>query len=197
MLPRLDSSGRFQGRPGFRASSAFDGTAAPWIGSWLDGRTAWLSWTTAVPVTLRRLRLAPPRERVRRPTLVRLRWDGHGSRPLEVARDGTVDLPTPAARQRFRLEILQAGFPAGATGAERQRRAVGIRELVGEGIPRVEVPRTGVLQGRCGDATATSARARCSCGRRGRGATSTRGIRCGCARAGSGSRCRAASSGSR
>jgi arabinofuranan 3-O-arabinosyltransferase len=152
---RMDSSGRFQGRAGFRASSAFDGTSAPWIGSWLDGRTAWLTWTTPAPVTLRRLRLAPAHELVRRPTRVRLRWDGHGSRPLDVGRDGTVELPTPARGTRFRLEILRAAFPAGTSGAARQRRAVGIREIVGEGIPRVEVPRTGVLQGRCGDATAT------------------------------------------
>ena len=38
----FESSGRFEGRPGFRASSAFDGSPRPWIGSWLDGRTAWL-----------------------------------------------------------------------------------------------------------------------------------------------------------
>ena len=68
----MESSGRFQGRPGFRASSAFDGTPRAWIGSWLDGRTAWLQWS-GERTTVRRLRLAPPRELVRRPTLVRLR----------------------------------------------------------------------------------------------------------------------------
>ena len=42
---RFDSSARFEGRPGFRASSAFDGTPKPWIGSWQDGRRTWIEWT--------------------------------------------------------------------------------------------------------------------------------------------------------
>ncbi|HZB76944.1 MAG TPA: alpha-(1-_3)-arabinofuranosyltransferase family protein, partial [Solirubrobacteraceae bacterium] len=42
----FESSGRFEGRPGFRASSAFDSSPRPWIGSWLDGRTAWIEWKT-------------------------------------------------------------------------------------------------------------------------------------------------------
>ena len=45
----FESSGRFEGRPGFRASSAFDSTPRPWIGSWLDGRTAWLRVARAAP----------------------------------------------------------------------------------------------------------------------------------------------------
>ena len=36
----FNSSARFEGRPGFRASSAFDGTERPWVGSWQDGRRA-------------------------------------------------------------------------------------------------------------------------------------------------------------
>jgi len=169
---RFDSSGRFQGRPGFRASSAFDGTPRPWIGSWLDGRTAWLQWTASQPVTVRRLRIAPPREQVRRPTLVRLSWSsaaragagagrvvgapaGRGaageSPPLRVAPDGGVTLPRAARGRAFRLEVLRAAFPAGASGVVRQRRAVGIGELTGAGVPRVRVVRTGTVRGRCGD----------------------------------------------
>ena len=163
----LDSSGRFEGRPGFRASSAFDGTARAWLGSWLDGRSAWLQWTAPRAVAVRRLRLAPPRERVRRPTLVRLAWGGAPaagaspasggapasgvSPPLRVAPDGTVALPRPARGRVFRLEILRAAFPAGASGAVRQRRAVGVGELTGDGVPRVRVARSGRLAGRCGD----------------------------------------------
>ena len=165
--PRFDSSGRFQGRPGFRASSAFDGTARPWVGSSLDGRTAWLRWTAREPVTVRRLRIAPPREQVRRPTLVGLSWGaspgpapsaapaGRGagqSPPLRVAPGGgTVVLPRAARGRAFRLEILRSAFPPGAPGVVKQRRAVGIGELTGAGVPRARVVRTGPVRGRCGD----------------------------------------------
>ena len=43
---RFASSGRFEGRPGRRASRAFDGDAATaWIAPW-DGDGAWLEWTS-------------------------------------------------------------------------------------------------------------------------------------------------------
>jgi hypothetical protein len=152
----FESSGRFEGRPGFRSSSAFDGTGRAWIGSWLPGRDAWLAWTTPRPVALGRfllLRLA--RERVRRPTLVRLRWSGpdgeHASPPLPVARDRTVALPERARGDSFRLEILQAAFPPGTPGVVRQRRAVGIGELTGAGVPGVRMSREGAVPSRCGD----------------------------------------------
>ncbi len=142
---RFTSSGRFEGRPGFRASSAFDGTPRPWIGSWPG--SAWLQWTR--PATLRRLRLAPVAG-VRRPTLVRLVVDGRPSAPLPV-RGGTVTLPAPVHGRTFRLEILRAAFPPGTSGVVRQRRAVGIAEITGPGVPHVHVPRAGALRGSCGD----------------------------------------------
>src|SRR6185312_14286953 len=61
---RWDSSGRFAGRPGWRASGAADGTARPWIGFWLPGRPTWLQWTTHRPRPVRALRLLPVREPV-------------------------------------------------------------------------------------------------------------------------------------
>ena len=47
----FNSSARFEGRPGFRASSAFDGTTRPWIGSWQAGHRTWLEWESE-PTTL-------------------------------------------------------------------------------------------------------------------------------------------------
>ena len=132
----FESSGRFEGRPGARASSAFDGTARAWIGSFEPGRPAWIEWTLPRPATIRELRLTPARERVRRPTTVRL-----GGATLPVAADGTVTLPQPLRGRRFRLEILEADFPAGTPGVIRQRRAVGIGEI--EGGPRAQVPARG------------------------------------------------------
>ena len=154
------SSGRFEGRPGFRASSAFDGTARPWIGTW-TGHGAWLEWTTSRGATIRSLRLTAPRERVRRPTEVRL-WAGGGTRRLRpatpilpVAANGAIALPGPVRGQTFRLEVVAAAFPPGTPGVVRQRRAVGIGEVSGSGIPRAHAPHSGRLRSRCGDLSGT------------------------------------------
>ena len=149
--PGFESSGRFQGRPGFRGSSAFDGSPRPWIGSWVDGRTAWLRWAAPRRTSLRRLRLAPPRALVRRPTLVRLSTESGRTPPVAVGAGGEVALPRPLAGRRFRLEVLRAAFPAGTPGRARQRRAVGIGEVTGNGVPTVRVRRSGAVRGRCGD----------------------------------------------
>ena len=57
----------------------------------------------------------------------------------------------PLRGRTFRLEILRAAFPAGASGVARQRRAVGIREITGAGVPIARVPRRGRVRSRCGD----------------------------------------------
>ena len=151
----FDSSGRFEGRPGFRASSAFDSSPRPWIGSWLDGRTAWLEWTVPERATVQQLRLEPADQTVRRPTLVRVHAGGSVTPELPVAADGRLELPEPLRGRTFRIEILRAAFPESATGVERQRRAVGIREVTGAGLPIVRVPRAGRVAGRCGDLRGT------------------------------------------
>jgi len=156
----FDSSGRFEGRPGFRASSAFDSSPRPWIGSWLDGRTAWIEWKTPRLATVRQLRLEPARATVRRPTLVRVVGDDAASPAVAVAADGRVELPEPLRGRTFRLEILRAAFPAGASGVARRRRAVGIREITGAGVPIAHVPRRGRVRSRCGDVQGTLGAAR-------------------------------------
>jgi len=131
---RYESSARFEGRPGWRASSAFDGTPQPWIGSWQDGHRAWIEWDG--PQTVSDLTLDPV-PGVRRPTRVRLIADGVRSAPVNVGAGGTVHLP-PTRGNRFRLEILRA---AG------ERRAVGIAEI--HGVPPTTVPRTGRIDAGC------------------------------------------------
>ena len=105
--------GRFQGRPGFRASSAFDGTPRPWIGSWLDGRTAWLEWTT--PRRDDGPRAAARAARARRSGGRRscaCVAGGAATPPLpRRARTARVELPRPLRGRTFRLEILRAAFP--------------------------------------------------------------------------------------
>jgi hypothetical protein len=142
----FDSSARFEGRPSYRASSAFDGTPDPWIGSWQDGRHTWISWTGEA--TLRSLTLDPV-PGYRRPTQVRLRSESGVTPPIDVGTDGVVRLPAPLPGSRFRLEILRAAFAPGTPGSTRQRRAVGIAELRGAGVPSVHVPRHGALNPGC------------------------------------------------
>ncbi len=150
---RAESSSRFAGLPRYRASGAFDGTAARgWVGQWIPGRAAWLAWTTPGPTTLRELTLAPAAVRVRRPTRVALTVDGRREAPLAVGADGRVVLPAPVRGRTFRLDVLRAAFPPGTPPRLRQRRAVGVGELRAAGLPRLEVPRSGRVALPCGSA---------------------------------------------
>jgi len=144
------SSGPYEGIAAFRASKAFDADPrTAWIGAW-DGR-ATLRWRLDSPATIRRLRLVPPRETVRQPTLVRI-----GGQTAGVTADGIVELPRPVTGRTFALEILEARFLPGTSGRLRQRRAVGIAEL--RGIPGARLTTgTGAIAGRCGDAEVMTA----------------------------------------
>jgi hypothetical protein len=147
---RFDSSSRFEGAPGHRASSAFDGGPnTAWIGSWSPGRAMWISWQTPRPARVTTLRLTTV-DGVRAPRRIRLSWPGGRTPPLAVGRDGSVTLPQPAVARSYRLDVLDAEFPQGATAQERTRLAVGIADLQGPGIPAVRVPRAGSLAAPCG-----------------------------------------------
>ncbi len=152
---RLNSSSRFQGQPRWRASSAFDGDGrTAWIGQWVERAPAWIAWETPRPLRVRRLRLAPAPEVVRFPTRVRLITPGGDSGPLRVGAGGVVTLRRPLRSRTFRLEVLAAAFPPGATPQERTRRAVGIGQLQVPGLAVARIPRTGPLATRCGDVAA-------------------------------------------
>jgi hypothetical protein len=142
----LSGSGRFEARPSWRASSAFDGSArtawaAPWRGS------AWIAWRTPRPRVVRRLLLVRSRLPGRFPSEVRLSSGGRRTAPLRVRADGSVTLPRPLRGRSFRLDVLAAGGSA--------RPAVAIADVGGAGVPRVRVPRAGAVQGRCGDVAGT------------------------------------------
>ena len=143
-------SSRFQGRPAFRASSAFDGTSQPWVAQWPSHQGVQLEWVTPRPETISTLTLDPV-PGVRRPTLVRVVGNLKGTPPLTVGADGVVRLPEPLRARNFRLEILRAAFAPGTPGVERQRRAVGIAEVRGTGVPRVQVRRTGPIDAGCSE----------------------------------------------
>jgi len=141
------SSARFDDRPGYRASSAFDGDpATAWVGQWIPGQPAFLEWTMQRAVSVRRLRLVAAPFVARAPTEVSV-----NGRQAAVGSDGTVTFPSAIRARRFRLDIVRAAFPGGTPGRLRQRRAVAIGELQGAGL-RLSVPRSGPLHAPCGSA---------------------------------------------
>ncbi len=145
------SASRFEGRPRHRASGAFDGgTDRAWIGQWIGGKPAWLSWRTPRTTSLQRLRLVPPAVQVRRPTRVRVVSERGASTAVAVRADGFVRLPEPLRGRRFKLEILDAAFAAGTPVRLRERRAVGIGEVRGAGVDPVRAPRSGQAAAPCG-----------------------------------------------
>ncbi|MET0603495.1 MAG: alpha-(1-_3)-arabinofuranosyltransferase family protein, partial [Baekduia sp.] len=146
----VTSSSRFDGLARYRASGAFDGGDRAWIGQWIPGRPAWLGWTASQARTVTRLVLTPPGVRVRRPTRVRLTVDGRAGPPVRVGPLGLVTLPRAVRGRHFRLDVLDARFPAGTSGRDRQRRAVGIGEIAGAGVPALRVPRRGTVTLACG-----------------------------------------------
>jgi hypothetical protein len=137
---RFTSSSRYEGRPGARASKAFDGDpATAWVGRAVPGADAWLEWRSARPARIRSLRLLEPPAPARLPSRVRV--GGRGP-VFPVGADGVVRLPRPLTGRVFRLEVADA-----------PGEAVGIGEVEGRGVPRVAIPRRGALRGRCGDVT--------------------------------------------
>ena len=148
----FDGSSRFEGLGRNRASSAFDGDPRrAWIAGWIRSRGAWLQWRTRAPRTIRTLRLERAPVRVRFPTRVRVVADGRATAPLAVAADGGVALPAPVRARTVRIEVLDAAFPRGTPGLDRQRRAVGVGEVSGDGVPRAAVRRRGPVRLGCGD----------------------------------------------
>jgi arabinofuranan 3-O-arabinosyltransferase len=151
----LDGSSRFEGLGRNRASSAFDGDPRrAWIAGWIRSRGAWLQWRTRAPRTIRTLHLERAPVRVRFPTRVRVVADGRATAPLAVAADGSVALPAPVHARTVRIEVLDAAFPRGTPGIDRQRRAVGVGEVTGDGVPRAAVRRRGAVRLGCGSGAA-------------------------------------------
>jgi hypothetical protein len=147
----LSGSGRFQGRPGWRASSAFDGQrATAWVAPWA-GRAS-ISWKTPRPRRVSRLTLLRSALPTRFPSSVRLSFPGGRTSALAVGPGGEVALPRPVRARSFRLDVLAAGGSA--------RPAVAVADVSGSGVPRVRVPRAGSLRGRCSDLSGSAGVAR-------------------------------------
>jgi hypothetical protein len=146
---RADSSGRFEGRPGFRASSALDADpATAWVAPWQPGAPAWLHVSAPRDLLLRDLRVTPGPAGVRAPAMVRVEWPGGRAGPLPVT-GGRVRLPRAVRTRDFTLRVLRAGPGRVA--------AVGIGELTVPGLGRINVRRSGALPRRCGAVVVLSA----------------------------------------
>jgi arabinofuranan 3-O-arabinosyltransferase len=149
----LAGTGRFQGRPGWRASSAFDGSSATaWVAPW-RGRAS-ISWRTPQVQRVSRLTLVRSALPARFPTSVRLSFPGGRTPALAVGAGGSIALPRPVRARSFRLDVLAAG------GSARPAVAVAVAEVRGGGVPRVRVPRAGSLRGRCSDLSGSAGAAR-------------------------------------
>ncbi len=146
----FSSSGRLNGLPKFRASSAFDGSSVTaWAAPLGRFQPAWLAWTTRRPQTVHRLVLLRSDLPVQFPTRVELTVPGAPAltQMLDVGPAGAVRLSRPIRAASFRLTILRA---AGSS-----RPAVAIAEVLGAGTPTVREPAAGAaINGRCGDLTA-------------------------------------------
>lgn len=145
----FESSGRFEGVPGYRASSAFDGDrGTAWVGAVTPGRPTWISARLNGSSSASRLEFAPGPPEYRRPATVRVS-DGAGEQLASVTPDGLARLRTPVSTDRLRIEIVSLAAP---TEAQRRRnlKAVAIGEVRVPGVQSAGPRATGRFASRCG-----------------------------------------------
>ena len=146
---RFTSSARFEGRPSYRASAAFDGhPERAWVAPWQAGQSAWIAWRAPSELTVRQLFLDRGEPPARAPLRVALSYPGGRTGALPVGPGGVVRLPHAVRAREFRLDVL--AVTSGKTPA------VAIGELRGRGLPHA-TPRhaTTPARGPCGILTAT------------------------------------------
>jgi arabinofuranan 3-O-arabinosyltransferase len=147
----FSSSGRLEGLPRYRASSAFDGSGTTaWVAPLGPYQPAWISWTTHHTERLTTFTLARIALPVRFPTRISVTAPGAAAETVPVGPGGSVTLPSPLTGRAFRIDIVAAaGSP---------RAAVGIASIGGAGIPRARASSVDAqIHGACGQSTAVIA----------------------------------------
>jgi arabinofuranan 3-O-arabinosyltransferase len=146
----FSSSGRFEGVPGSRASSAFDGSAATaWIGSAPAGAHPWLAVHAPRPLTLRRLSFQRGAAGYRFPTRIRVKA-GRITQTVGVSPGGAVRLARPVRARDLRITVL-ASRSATVADAARGLAAVAVSEVHLRGARPPRPPRSGGFATRCGE----------------------------------------------
>ncbi len=152
---RMDGSSRFEGMPGRRASSAFDGDAASaWVADFDSRRQAWLSIHTPRPVAVRDIRLRPGPAQYASPAEVEVEAGGRTFSGLAV-RDGVVRLPDAVRTSSLRLDVTEVDAPTSSPGRRLDAVAVGEVEIPGLRSPAPR--RTGSFTTPCGAVRVRSA----------------------------------------
>jgi arabinofuranan 3-O-arabinosyltransferase len=152
---RFSSSGRFEGIPINRASSAFDGDPnTAWVARFVNrAALPWIQWSAPRPITLRALQLTPGPARYDFPTIVRLTAPGSKPQIIRVGPGGAVDLYSQMRSRVFRLKVVAVRYAIGPVSFDRFLDAVAIAQITVPGM-RPPVPRrTGSFTTACGALT--------------------------------------------
>ena len=148
----FNSASRFEGVPGHRASSAFDGDrSTAWVGDALPGQRPWISWQGPIERPIRTITLSPGPPEYGFPRRVRIDGPDGFSVKLRVSRDGEIVLPRAVRTRGLRIYVLASKPPRKEA---RALRATAVSEVT---VPGVQMPRgrrDGRLEGRCGDIVA-------------------------------------------
>ncbi|HEX3316751.1 MAG TPA: alpha-(1-_3)-arabinofuranosyltransferase family protein [Solirubrobacteraceae bacterium] len=147
---RFDGSSRFEGVPGNRASSAFDGDpATAWVADDAGAQPPSIAWSGPRLLRIRRLRLTPASPAYGFPTILRVKAPGRAAQIVAVGKDGLVVLPEPVVTRALRLDVLYYATPPGPA-ARRLLAAVGIAEIRVPGLRPPRPRRSGTFQTSCG-----------------------------------------------
>jgi hypothetical protein len=147
---RFEGSSRFEGVPGNRASSAFDGDPlSAWVADSSSARQPWIEWSAPRRFRLSRFKLVRGSPAYAFPDVVRVRTPGHVPELAGVGADGTVQLRRPVITSSVRLDLVRDLDPAGPeTG--RLLSAVAIGEIRVPGLNPPRARRSGSLNASCG-----------------------------------------------
>jgi arabinofuranan 3-O-arabinosyltransferase len=142
------SSGRYQGMPGNRAASAFDGrVSSSWVAPIRNGQTPWVRLRAPRPLRVDRLWLRRGPARYGEPAVVRLVTDGTRPRTLRIGPTGEVALPHAVRTRDIELSVRRVRRVRGRSPAP---ATVAIAEVAVPGVHFPALRSDGRFASRCG-----------------------------------------------